>query len=81
LEVVHLTTIEPPRWKAWASSLLNRGAWWNWSLPLGELAQTGLASWLAVVTHVIQAAARRLAQRLGRGAGLRRLDADALAWW
>lgn len=81
LEVVHLTTIEPPRWKAWGASLLHRGAWWHWSLPPGELAETSLASWQAVVTHVIQGATRRLAQRLGRGGGLRRLDTDALAWW
>ena len=81
LEIVHLTTIEPSAWKAWAASLFHRGAWWSWSIPRGELAETSLASWLAVVGHVIQRAARRLAQQLGRGGGLRRLETDVLAWW
>lgn len=81
VEIVHLTTIEPWAWKAWAASLLHRGAWWSWSLPKGELSEAGIASWLAVVTHVIQAAARRLAQELDRGGALRRPETDPLAWW
>ena len=77
-----VTVIEPPLWKAWTASLVAGGAWWCWSLPKGEFAEASLRSWLAVVGHVVQGAAKHLAQRLARGgAALRPLDPDVLAWW
>lgn len=81
LVIVQLTTIEPPLWKRGAASLLRAGAWWSWSIPGGTLAEENLRSWLTVVGHVIQSAARDLARRVARGRGIGQLEPDVLARW
>ena len=81
LELVHISAIEPPWWKRWGASLVSGGRWWSWSVPEDVGGEAELRSWLAVVARSVDAATKRLAERLGRAPVLGRLEWDVLGWW